>query len=117
MCTLLLLQVVGRGQSETYVRMKLREQEESLKMLQTEEPLRTLRHVTAPLLDLEVRGGCEGGGGDMGARHCAAAGPGGGGWGRGRGGVHGCTSLRRCWTWSGGQCVCVCVCVWWGGGT
>ncbi|GAX82278.1 hypothetical protein CEUSTIGMA_g9707.t1 [Chlamydomonas eustigma] len=49
-------QVVGSGMGQTYLKMKLRDQEASLNMIMEDPDLTGLRKVLAPLVDLEVRG-------------------------------------------------------------
>ncbi len=49
-------QVISESMGEAWVKMKLRDQQHALAMLDTEPTLRTLKHNKAPYLDLEVRG-------------------------------------------------------------
>ncbi|KAG1670431.1 hypothetical protein FOA52_010167 [Chlamydomonas sp. UWO 241] len=49
-------QVIGESQGAAYLKMKLKDQEASLAMLESDSELQALRKITAPLVDLEVRG-------------------------------------------------------------
>lgn len=49
-------QVVGPDMGETYIRMKLKDQERALALLDEDPDVRALTHIQAPLVDLEVRG-------------------------------------------------------------
>lgn len=49
-------QVIGPNQGDAYVRLKLKDQEKALAILKDDPQLVELRHVEAPLVDLEVRG-------------------------------------------------------------
>lgn len=49
-------QVIGDGLGDAYIRMKLKDQHESLAMLERDPDIKGLRKITAPLVDLEVRG-------------------------------------------------------------
>eukprot|EP00195_Chlamydomonas_chlamydogama_P005384 CAMPEP_0202890670 /NCGR_PEP_ID=MMETSP1392-20130828/997_1 /ASSEMBLY_ACC=CAM_ASM_000868 /TAXON_ID=225041 /ORGANISM="Chlamydomonas chlamydogama, Strain SAG 11-48b" /LENGTH=714 /DNA_ID=CAMNT_0049574285 /DNA_START=142 /DNA_END=2286 /DNA_ORIENTATION=- len=49
-------QVIGPGMGEAYIRMKLKDQAAATKMIETDPALAGLNKVSAPMIDLEVRG-------------------------------------------------------------
>lgn len=49
-------QVIGPTMGDAYIRMKLKDQQASLAMIETDPDLKDLRKVQAPMVDLEVRG-------------------------------------------------------------
>jgi len=49
-------QVVGEKAGETYVRMKLKDQQQSMAFLREDPTLSQLKKIEAPIIDLEVRG-------------------------------------------------------------
>ncbi|KAL6762077.1 anion-transporting ATPase-like domain-containing protein [Haematococcus lacustris] len=48
-------QVIGPGQGDAYLRMKLKDQSAAIKLIESDPALTDLRKVQAPLIDLEVR--------------------------------------------------------------
>jgi hypothetical protein len=49
-------QVIGESMGEAYLRLKLKDQKRALAMIDEDPELRGLHKISAPFLDLEVRG-------------------------------------------------------------
>lgn len=52
----MLLQVIGPTQGDSYLKMKLKDQNKALQILQESPDLHDLKQIQAPYVDLEVRG-------------------------------------------------------------
>ena len=50
------LQVIGEGMGDAFLRLRLKDQQKAMDMITSDEQLKGLQLVRAPLVDLEVRG-------------------------------------------------------------
>ncbi len=51
-----MLQVIGEGMGDAFLRLRLKDQQKAMDMITSDEQLKGLQLVRAPLIDLEVRG-------------------------------------------------------------